>query len=541
MFRPELGAAGGSAIGSSGGEAGWGTLEEHPATANSVNKSRREKARIAVAGTVSGRMLSILLQLVVREQPGLAIAVHDNEPLPSNHHRSIARRTGCVIRGGMDPLTAHRFQFAFTITYHYLFPQLTMGLALLILILKTWGLRGDKAANRSARFWTRIFGVNFVMGVVTGIPLEFQFGTNWARFSEETGGIIGQTLAMEGIFAFFLESTFLYLLLYGEKRLSPRAHWGASFMVFFGTWLSGWFIVCTNAFMQHPVGHRVLPDGGVELASLSTYLTNPWALAQYPHTMLGSVVTASFVMTAVGAFYTLSKKHLEHAQRCLRLGVTVGLVACLASAFPTGDWQAKMLVEHQPVTFAAMEGHFETEEGAGLVVAGQPNMQTLTLDNAIKVPKLLSFMTHQSWMSEVHGLKEYDRDLWPDNIPLLYYAYHVMVGLGTIFMAIMGLAALLLWRGKLSGSRPMLWVLMLALPFPYIANTAGWMTAELGRQPWLLYGLLRTRDGTSLNVSGGNVTFTLLGYMGLYALLSLLFVLLVGRIIHSGPERGEGL
>lgn len=436
----------------------------------------------------------------------------------------------------MDPLTAHRFQFAFTITYHYLFPQLTMGLALLILILKTMGLRGDAAANRSAQFWTRIFGVNFVMGVVTGIPLEFQFGTNWARFSKATGGIIGQTLAMEGIFAFFLESTFLYLLLYGGKRLSPRAHWGAAFMVFLGTWLSGWFIVCTNAFMQHPVGHKVRPDGGVELENLATYLTNPWALAQYPHTMLGSVVTASFVMSAVGAFYTLSNKHREHASRCLKVGVTVGVLAALASAFPTGDWQAKMVVEHQPVTFSAMEGHFDTQEGAGLIVAGQPNMQTLTLDNPIKVPNLLSFITHQSWMSEVHGLKEYERELWPDNVPLLYYAYHVMVGLGTIFIAIMGVSALLLWRKKLSTTRPILWLLMLAMPFPYIANTAGWMTAELGRQPWLLYGLLRTEHGSSLNVSGGNVTFTLLGYMGLYALVSLLFLLLIGRIVHGGPD-----
>lgn len=444
----------------------------------------------------------------------------------------------------MDALGLHRLQFAFTITYHYLFPQLTMGLALFIVIFKVLAVRkGDALAADAARFWSKIFGLNFAMGVVTGIPMEFQFGASWSRFSEAAGGVIGQTLAMEGVFAFFLESSFLYLLLFAEKKMSPRAHLGVAALVLLGTWLSGWFIIVTNAFMQHPTGHTVKEDGTVILANLLAYLTNPWAFWQYIHTILGSVVTASFVVAGISAFYLLSNRHAEHAKRCLSVAVVVGLAATILVAFPAGDAQAKMVAKHQPITFAAMEGHFHTEDGAGLVLIGQPDIEALELDNPVIVPRFLSIMTHQRWNTRIEGLSSYPRSEWPDNVPLLYYAYHVMVGLGTVFMALMGASALLLRRKRLYATRPVLWALMLALPLPYIANTAGWLTAELGRQPWVLHGLMRTEDGSSLEVSSGNVLFSLLGYMGLYALLSLLFVALAGRIIAKGfgarPAGGE--
>ncbi len=434
----------------------------------------------------------------------------------------------------MDALDAHRFHFAFTIVFHYLFPQLTMGLALLIAVLKYLGLRGNERANESARFWIKIFGVTFVMGVVTGIPMEFQFGTNWARFSEAAGGVVSQTLAMEGVFAFFLESAFLWFLLFGEKKLGPKKHFGAAVLVCVGTWLSGWFIVCTNAFMQHPVGHEVLADGTIRLVSLSAFLTNPWAFVQYAHTMIGSVVTASFVMSGIGAYYALQRRDMEHAKLFLRVGVTAGAIASLMAAFPSGDLQSKLVAEHQPVTFAAMEGHFQTEEGAGLVIVGQPNMETMTIDNPIVAPRMLSIMTHQRWASRIEGLEEFPQDQWPDNVPLLYYAYHVMVGLGTIFIALMGLAFFLLRRGRLHESRRVLWALMLAMPLPYIANTAGWMTTELGRQPWLIHEVMRTADGSSAAVSGGNALFTLLGFMGLYALLAMLYFSIVTKLIRKG-------
>ena len=441
----------------------------------------------------------------------------------------------------LDPLTAHRFHFAFTVTYHYIFPQLTMGLGLLIFILKTMALRGDLVANQAVRFWAKIFGVTFVMGVITGIPLEFQFGTNWSRFSEAAGGVIGQTLAMEGVFAFFIESSFLYLLLFGERRLGQRGHWMAALLVFVGSWLSGFFIVCTNAWMQHPVGYTITQDNVIQLASLSALLTNPWAFVQYAHVMVGTTITASFVMAAIGSFYLLRGEHLATARKFLSVGVVVGVVASVLAAVPTGDLRAREVHRHQPVAFAAMEGHFHTEDGAGLVIIGQPNVPEMRLDNPIIVPKLLSFLTFERWNARVLGLNEFDRSLWPDNIELLYYSYHVMAGLGTIFMAVMALSVFFLWRGQLHQRRWLLWILMLSLPFPFIANTAGWMTSELGRQPWIIYGVMRTADGYSTNVSTGNTLFTLLGFMGLYSLLSVLYFFITTRIIARGPgmESGE--
>ena len=437
----------------------------------------------------------------------------------------------------MDALTIHRLQFAFTITFHYLFPQLTMGLALLIVVLKTLALRtGNPHYNQAARFWAKIFAVNFAMGVVTGIPMEFQFGTNWARFSKAAGGVIGQTLAMEGVFSFFLESSFLGAFIYGEKRLGPKAHWVAAFLVFLGSWLSGFFIIATDAWMQNPTGYRVAPNGEIVLSSFWGLLLNPWLFWQYLHNMIGAVVTASFVMASVGAFYQLSRRHEEYARTFLRTGVIAGAIACCLMLFPTGDRQGRNVAIRQPVTLAAMEGLFHTENGAPLAILGQPDMAQQRLDNPLTVPNALSFLTYQRWKAEVRGLADFPRELWPDNIPLLYYSYHIMVGLGTIFIAVMVLALWLLWRGALYHSRPMLWALMLSLPFPYIATAAGWITAEVGRQPWLIYGIVRTSDGTSARVAEGNAMFTLIGFMGLYGLLALLFLFLVRREIDHGPE-----
>lgn len=434
-------------------------------------------------------------------------------------------------------LIIHRLQFAFTITFHYLFPQLTMGLAPLIVVLKTLAIRkNDDKYNQAARFWAKIFGINFAIGVVTGIPMEFQFGTNWSHFSRFAGGVIGQTLAMEGCFAFFLESTFLGLFLYGEKRLSRGMHWVAAFMVFVGSWASGFFIIATDAWMQNPVGYEKAANGSVQLSSFWELVLNPWAWVQYAHNMSGAVITGSFVMAAVGAFYLLGKRHVEQARIFVRVGVIAGLIVTVLQVFPTGDSAGRMVAQKQPVTLAAMEALFDTQHGAPLVIIGQPNMSTRTMDNAITVPKMLSFLTWRRWNARVHGLDEFPQKDWPQNISLLYFSYHIMVGLGTMFIAIMGLAGLLMWRDKLFESRWMLWILMLSFPFPYIANTAGWMTAEMGRQPWLVYGLMRTEEGFSRTVSAGNGWFTFLGFLGMYTVLGILFLFLVLREIEHGPE-----
>ena len=434
-------------------------------------------------------------------------------------------------------LTVHRLQFAFTITFHYIFPQLTMGLALLLVYLKTKALRtGDEHYNRAARFWARIFGINFAVGVVTGIPMEFQFGTNWAAFSQAAGSVIGQTLAMEGVFSFFLESSFLGLFLFGEKKLGRMGHWWAGFLVWLGSWLSGYFIVATNAWMQYPTAYRLGPRGEIELASFWGLVVNKWALWQYAHTMLGAVQTGCFVMAAVGAFYLLTKRDESYGRTFVKGGVLVGLIAAVLQLVPTGDRLGKLVSDYQPATLAAMEGLFETQPGAPLAIIGQPDVPARKLDNPIVVPRALSFLTYRRWAATVRGLDAFPEDQWPDMIPLLYYSYHVMVGLGTIFIAVMLVATILFWSGKLYEARWMLWTLMLSVPLPYIANTAGWFTAELGRQPWLVYGLMRTAHGVSPRVGSGNAWFTLIGFMGMYAVLAILWLFLVYREIEIGPE-----
>ena len=439
-----------------------------------------------------------------------------------------------------DALTVSRLQFAFTITYHYLFPMFTMGLALLVFVLKSiYMRRGDELYNKGARFWGRIFAVTFVFGVVTGIPMEFQFGTNWAAFSAFTGDVIAQTLAMEGAFAFFLESAFVGLFLFGERRFGQRVHWFSALMVFIGTWASGYFIITTNSWMQNPVGYKVLENGNIQLDDYWAVLLNPWMFAQYAHNMGGAVVCGSFVMAGLGAYYLLARRDEEYGRIFLKVGVIASVIASVWMLFPSGHMSSDQVAEHQPVALAAMEGHFKDTDEADLVFIGQPNIEKMEVDNPLVLPGGLSLLVYGPAGGDVKSLEEFPEKNWPDNIPLLYYSYHVMVGLGTIFIGITVLAAFMLWRGWLYNFRPMLWAIMLAVPFPFIANTAGWFSAELGRQPWLAYGLFRTEEGVSPLVSSGSVLFTLIGFMGLYLVMGLLYVLVMVREVAHGPDHEE--
>jgi cytochrome bd ubiquinol oxidase subunit I len=436
-----------------------------------------------------------------------------------------------------DPTLISRWQFAFTVVYHYLFPQLTMGLALLLVILKTLYLRrGDETYNKAARFWGKIFAVTFIMGVVTGIPMEFQFGTNWAAFSAFAGDIIAQTLAMEGAFAFFLESAFLGIFLFGERRFGQRMHWFSALMLLVGTWASGYFILATNSWMQNPVGYEEVAGGGVRISDYSAVLLNPWVFVQFAHNQGGAVVTGAFVMAGLGAYYLLANRHELYGRMFVHLGLITAVIASVWMLFPSGHVSSTEVAEKQPVALAAMEGQFRTERPAGLVIMGQPDLERERIDNPIVIPRALSYLLYQNWNAEVKGLEAFPQKNWPDTIPLLYYSYHVMVGLGTIFIAITVVATFLLWRRRLFESRWMLWILMLATPFPFIANTAGWLTAELGRQPWLVYGLLRTSEGASPLVSSGNVLFTLIGFAGMYLIMGLLYFVLMVREVAHGPE-----
>jgi len=429
----------------------------------------------------------------------------------------------------MTVLIVDRLQFAFTIMFHYLFPITTMGLAPFV---AWYTARGPRAA---ATFWTKIFTVNFAIGVVTGIPMEFQFGTNWAAFSAKAGSVIGQPLAMEGIFAFFLESIFLGALFYTRDAGPNRLRTVSAVCVWLGSWLSGFFVVATDAWMQHPVGYAIAANGNIEMTSLWDVLMSPFAWWQFLHVVCGALVAGGFVVAGIGAYYLLSKREGDLARDFVRRGAIVAALFSVLAVFPTGDRNSANVTEYQPVKLAAMEGLFPSKNGAPLALIGMPDVAHRTLIDPVVVPDVLSFLAYGNFRAGVHGLTAYATALWPP-VELTYYAYHVMVGLGSLFMALGLLACALLWRERLFRTPLVLWALMLVMPFPYIANEAGWTTTEVGRQPWIIYGLMRTSEAASPNVVGGEAIFTLAGFLGMYFLLGVLFLYLTLREIASGPS-----
>ena len=316
-------------------------------------------------------------------------------------------------------------------------------------------------------------------------------------------------------------------------------HWFAAFMVFVGSWASGYFIVATDAWMQNPVGYEKAADGSLQLSSFWALVLNPWAWLQYAHNMSGAVITGAFVMapwarSTFSATSTWSKDTYLSGRCDRRLGRQR---APIVSDRRLGREDGRSEAAGDPRRHGGARSI--RKNGAPLVIIGQPDMAARKIDNPIVVPKMLSFLTYRRWNAQVKGLNEVPERDWPQNIPLLYFAYHIMVGLGTLFIAVMGVAALLLWRNRLYQARWMLWLLMLMFPLPYLANTAGWMTAEMGRQPWLVYGLMRTEEGFSKMVSAGNGWFTFLGFAGMYTVLSVLFLFLVRREIEHGPEPAD--
>ena len=419
--------------------------------------------------------------------------------------------------------------------FHYLFPIGTMGLAPFIAWYTVSGTRArDANALASAEFLGKIFALNFAVGVVSGIPLEFQFGTNWAAFSVKAGSVVGQPLALEGIYAFFFESVFLGVFLYGRRRVSARFYAFSAIALWLGSWLSGFFIVATNAWMQHPVGYHFAANGRIEIASLRTVLLSPFAFWQYAHVITGALLAGAFVVAGIGSYYLLGRRNEIFGQRFVRVGVIVGFAASLIAIFPTGDRNANEVTRNQPVKFAAMEGIFKTQRGAPEAIIGMPDTQHGRLIDPVYVPDLLSYLAYGNFRASVKGLDSYPADLHPP-VELTYYAYHVMVGLGTLFALLAGIATYLLLRRKLYAARWMLWILMLAMPFPYIANEAGWIASEVGRQPWIVYGLLRTSASASPTVVAGETVFTTIGFAGVYFVLGVLFLLLVLREISLGP------
>jgi cytochrome d ubiquinol oxidase subunit I len=340
------------------------------------------------------------------------------------------------------------------------------------------------------------------------------------------------------VFAFFVESAFLGLYLFGGEAYGKLVRWFAAFMVFSGSWASAYFILTVNAWMQHPVGYRILPNGNLVVEHLWKLLLNQWLFHEYIHVMGGAVVTGAFMMAGVGALYLITRRNEHYARLFLTMGVLIGFVALAWQFYPSGDIEAKAVAEYQPTKLAAQEGVFDKVEiGAPELLVGQPDMQKLKMLNPIRVPYFLSWLSYYYPDSAVRGLKSFPRKDWPDNVPLVFYSYRIMVGLQNITLGIYGLAALLwVWKRRLFRSRRILWVLVILTPLPFLMNTAGWFTAELGRQPWVVYGVMRTAYAASNMVDPTNVYFTFAGLAGLFLLLSVLYVLLVIKELYFGPE-----
>lgn len=431
-----------------------------------------------------------------------------------------------------------RIQFALTIMFHYLFPPLSIGLGLLMVLMEAQFLRtGDRQYEAMARFWTRIFAVNFAVGVASGIVMEFQFGTNWSAFSRFVGDVFGSALAAEGIFAFFLESGFLAVLVFGWDRVGPRMHFFATLMVFLGSCFSAVWIVIANSWQHTPAGYRLVEHEGVMRAEIIDFwamVFNPSAMHRLGHTLLGAFILGAFFVMSISAWYLLHRRHEDFARKSFAIALVVGALGSWGELV-SGHSQAGAVAHNQPAKLAAFEGHFHTEtEGTDLYVIGWPNVEEERVDFGIALPKMLSFLVYSDFDQPIAGLDQTpEEDRPPVVVPFL--AYHVMVGLGMFFIGLTSFGLLMLWRGKLFETRWLLWVFVVSVLGPYAANQTGWVASEVGRQPWVVYGLLRTRDAASVVVPREQVLVSIAMFAGVYLALLSLWLFVINEKIRHGP------
>ncbi len=436
----------------------------------------------------------------------------------------------------MDAVLLARAQFALTIMFHFLFPPITIGLAFLIALIETARWRtGQDLYRRMSDFWLKIFAVNFVVGVASGIVMEFQFGTNWASYSRFVGDIFGAPLAAEGVLAFFLESGFLGLLLFGRERISSFVRWLAATMVWLGATLSAFWIIVANSWMQTPAGFRVA-NGRAELTDFVAAVFNASTLPRYTHSIASAWVCGAFLMAAISAWYFLRDRRTDVARASLKLGLTVAVLASLL-VFATGDRHAKQVARTQPAKFAAMEGLYSTENGAPLILFSLPPRQHGRRDAPeLMITNLTSFLAFGNFQAPVKGLEEFPRDEWP-SVPVTFLSFHNMVIIGNLMLLIALIGIVQLWRGKLERSRGALRAIFWGgLILPTLAIQLGWLAAEMGRQPWIVYGLMKTTNAVSKVVTAPEIVFSIALFAVIYLLLGATWIYLLRREVVHGPE-----
>jgi cytochrome d ubiquinol oxidase subunit I len=432
----------------------------------------------------------------------------------------------------MDVLMLSRLQFAVATFFHFLFVPLTLGLSILIAIMETIYVRtGDEDYKRMAKFWGKIFLVNFAVGVVTGITLEFQFGTNWSQYSRYVGDIFGSLLAIEATLAFFLESTFLAVWVFGWKRLSPRLHAGCIWAVAFASNLSALWILIANSWMQHPVGY-VIRNGRAELSDFLAVVTQPLAIQQFFHVVSGAYILAGFMVMGISAYHLLRRQHTTFFTKSFRLALGFALIFAIAEVFQ-GDIHANEVAKIQPTKLAAMESIWDTQAGAPMWMVLIPDpAHERNLVQFGRIPGALSWLAYHSTKAVVKGLKDFPKNDRPP-VALTFFSFRVMVALGFLFI----LLTVVGWfkRHKLESSPGYLKVMLYAIPLPYLALEAGWMVTEVGRQPWIVYGLMRTSDAVS-PIAATQVWVSLAAFILVYSLLGAVAFYLMARFAKQGPE-----
>lgn len=442
----------------------------------------------------------------------------------------------------MDVEILSRIQFGLTAMFHFIFPPFSIGLGLLLVIYESLYLLTKKSVyEKITRFWIKIFAANFSVGVATGIVLEFEFGTNWSKYSRFVGDIFGSPLAAEGIFAFFLESGFLAILLFGWNRVKPITHWFSTLMVALGSMMSAFWIIVANSWQQTPVAYKIVEQNGSSRAIITDFwevVFNPSSMPRFFHTILGSYLQGSFLVISICAFYLLKNKHQEFAKKSIFIALSVAVLSSVAQPL-LGHWHAQVVAKYQPVKMAAYEGHFETSSNAPLTLFGWVDKESQTT-YGVKVPGLLSFLIAGKTDHTVLGLNEVDQELWP-NINQVFQSYHLMIAIGMVLILISFVSLYWHFRKKLYDKK---WLLKLYIPsvlLPIMANQAGWFSAERGRQPWIVQGLLKTSEGISPSIASWEVLTSLTFFILIYILLFFSWVYILNKEIQHGPDSHENI